>query len=75
MKIPEYIYDLLYKYGNAYMSPMLIAKCGGIDAVIAELRIKGYNCEAVNMCVDEGDPCSARKRKVIDTIVRVRQEG
>ncbi|MBR5216229.1 MAG: hypothetical protein IKV80_08425 [Bacteroidales bacterium] len=74
MKIPEYIYDLLYKYGNAYMSPMLIAKCGGIDAVIAELRIKGYNCEAVNMCVDEGDPCSARKRKVIDTIIRVRQE-
>ena len=73
MKIPEYIYDLLYKYGNAYMSPMLIAKCGGIDAVIAELGIKGYNCEAVNMCVDEGDPCSARKRKVIDTIVRVKR--
>lgn len=73
--IPKYILKLLEEYGNAYMSPMLIAKCGGIDAVIAELRIKGYNCEAVNMCVDEGDPCSARKRKVIDTIVRVRQEG
>ncbi len=70
--IPGYILKLLDQYGNAYMSPGLIAKCGGIDSVIAKLRCKGYDCEAVNMLTDENDPYSARKRKVIDTIIRVR---
>lgn len=70
--IPGYIFTLLDKYGNAYMSPRLIAKCGGIDSVITKLRAKGYDCEAANMSVDEGDPYVARKRKAIDTIIRVR---
>ena len=72
--IPEYILKLLDQYGNAYMSPMLISKCGGIDAVIANLKDKGFDCIAETKIINMRDFGSGELLRSIDTIISIRRD-
>ncbi len=67
--IPGYIFTLLDKYGNAYMSPRLITKIGGEEAVIEKLRLRGYECIIEKKIIDENEYGSSRHRKSVDAVV------
>ena len=72
MKIPEYIYDLLYKYGNAYMSPHLIRQLGGIDRVLKKLSLTGFECEVHTFTDKESDILKGRRKQVIESVIWVK---
>lgn len=72
--IPKYIYKVLDRYGNAYVSPELIAKFGGIEYLINELQANGYDCIAEIKSVNMRDFGSGTSIKSIDTIISVRRD-
>lgn len=46
IKLPEYIFESLYAYGNTIVSEKLYKKYGE-EAILSTLKEYGFNCEIV----------------------------